>query len=65
VFHGAIGRSARVRRGSGTTRWRSMPITRPNPWQVGQAPSGELKEKSGGVGRRTTSPHTGQPSSRL
>ncbi len=47
MFQGAIGRSARVRRGSGTTRSRSMPITRPKPWQVGQAPSGELNENSG------------------
>ena len=64
VFHGANGRSDSDLRGSGTTRSRSMPITRPNPWHSGQAPSGELKEKSAGVGRRTTVPHTGQESSR-
>ena len=36
------------------TRWRSIPITRPKPWHSSQAPSGELKEKSAGVGRLQT-----------
>ena len=29
-----------------------MPTVRPKPWQVGQAPSGLLKEKRLGVGSR-------------
>ena len=33
-----------------------MPITRPNPSQVGQAPSGELNENSAGVGVRSAAP---------
>ncbi len=65
MFHGAIGRSESVRLGSGITRSRSTPITRPNPWHSGQAPRGELKENRAGVGRRAVSPQTGQESSRL
>ncbi len=35
-------------------------MTRPNPWQAGHAPSGELKAKSGGVGSRNSRPQFGQ-----
>src|ERR1041384_3645680 len=35
---------------SGTTRSMSMPTDFPNPWHIGQAPNGLLKEKSRGSG---------------
>ncbi len=41
-----------------------MPSTRPKPLQVVQAPSGELNEKSAGVGRSSFSPQTSQVSAR-
>ncbi len=50
--------------GSGITRSGSIPITRPKPSQVGQAPSGELKENSAGDGARRARPQTGQARSR-
>jgi len=35
---------------SGTTSDQSMPMTRPKPRQVSQAPSGELNENDAGYG---------------
>ncbi len=43
---------------------RSTPMTRPKPWQTGQAPSGELNAKSAGVGSRKSAPQPGQWSPR-
>ena len=39
-------------------------MTRPNPWQAAQAPSGELNAKSAGVGSRNSAPQRGQWSPR-
>ena len=39
-----------------------MPMVRPNPRQVGQAPTGELNVKSAGVGARKRRPSTGDSS---
>ena len=55
MFQAATGRSSSLRLGLGITFSRSTPITRPKPWQVGHAPSGELKAKSGGVALMSSS----------
>ena len=52
VWKGLMAPSAMDLSSSGTTRAQSMPITRPKPRQVGQAPMGELKEKLLGIGVR-------------
>ena len=61
----ARSRRPRARReGSGTTRARSIACTRPKPWQVSQAPSGELNEKraGSGAGKRRPQPSHAKPS---
>ena len=50
VCHGRIAPSRRLLVSSGTIRPKSMPITRPKPRQVSQAPSGELNENRLGTG---------------
>ena len=50
VCHGLTAPSASDFDGSGMTRPRSRPMTRPKPLQVSQAPSGELNENRLGVG---------------
>jgi hypothetical protein len=50
VCHGRIAPPRNVFDSSGTIRPKSMPMTRPKPRQVSQAPMGELKENSDGVG---------------
>ncbi len=50
VRNGARAPCRMVRSGLGTTRSGSTPGTRPKPWQVGQAPTGELNENRSGVG---------------
>ncbi len=50
---------ASVRAGSGTTRSQSIPVARPNPWQVAHAPSGLLNEKRFGVGGAKPLSHQG------
>src|SRR6478735_1078947 len=43
--------------GSGITRFRSKSIVLPNPWHLGQAPNGLLKENSRGSGSSYLMPH--------
>src|SRR6185436_1251518 len=50
VCHGRTAPSRSVFDSSGTTRPKSTPMTRPNPRQASQAPSGELNENIAGVG---------------
>ena len=50
VCHGFTAPAARLFVVSGTTRSQSMPMVRPNPRQVSQAPMGELNEKVLGTG---------------
>ncbi len=50
VCHGLMAPPPRVFAESGTISPKSMPITRPKPRQVSQAPMGELNEKRLGFG---------------
>ena len=60
VEKGLTASSSKLLVRSGMTRFRSVVITRPNPRQTGQAPTGELKLKSEGRGAWNFSPHSGQ-----
>jgi hypothetical protein len=52
--------ASRLLRGSGTTRSRSSPDTRPKPWHDSHAPAGLLKENKAGVGAAKRRPQPSQ-----